>query len=163
MAQDYWLPGFNFKVEEWFATGLTYETLAICRSLELARAALAAAIAEKPAGWFMIRSRTGVVQENVRRLRRELEDGEEGTRQDMMLRLLVEEENKVGLTYEQLDEVRRQIGHIEQIISTQLDTIAMLKAAGHSVERAERSLANAQRILIAHEAYRAKIEPRKEP
>jgi gamma-glutamyltranspeptidase len=39
----------------------------------------------------------------------------------------------------------------------------MLKAAGHSVERAERSLANAQRILIAHEAYRAKIEPRKEP
>jgi hypothetical protein len=58
MAYDYWLPGFNFNVEEWFE-GDHYETLAICRSLELARVALAAAIAEKPAGRFMIRSRTG--------------------------------------------------------------------------------------------------------
>jgi len=33
-----------------------YETLAICRTLELARAAFAAAIAAKPAGCFMIRS-----------------------------------------------------------------------------------------------------------
>jgi hypothetical protein len=36
--------------------------LAICRSLALARAALAAAIAERPAGRFTIRSRTRVVQ-----------------------------------------------------------------------------------------------------
>jgi hypothetical protein len=35
--------------------------LAICRSLELARAAFAAAIAEKPA-WFMIRHRIRVVK-----------------------------------------------------------------------------------------------------
>jgi hypothetical protein len=34
---DHWLPGFNFNVEEWFE-GDRYETLAICRSLELARA-----------------------------------------------------------------------------------------------------------------------------
>jgi hypothetical protein len=39
-----------------------YETLAVCRSLELARAAFAAAIEEKPAGLFTIRSRTRVVQ-----------------------------------------------------------------------------------------------------
>jgi hypothetical protein len=38
MAQDHWLPGFNFNVEEWDAKGQTYETLAICRSLALARA-----------------------------------------------------------------------------------------------------------------------------
>jgi len=63
MAQeDHWLPGFNFNVEEWDAAGETYETLAICRSLGLARAAFEAAIAEKPAGRFMIRSRTRVVQ-----------------------------------------------------------------------------------------------------
>jgi hypothetical protein len=36
MAQeDYWLPGFNCNVEEWDAKGLTYETLAICRTLAL--------------------------------------------------------------------------------------------------------------------------------
>jgi hypothetical protein len=50
------IPGFNFNVEEWFE-GDRYETLAICRTLDLARAAFAVAIAEKPAGRFMIRSR----------------------------------------------------------------------------------------------------------
>jgi hypothetical protein len=59
--ENHWLPGFNFNVEEWDASGQTYETLAICRTLALARAAFAAAIADKPTGRFMIRSRTRVV------------------------------------------------------------------------------------------------------
>jgi hypothetical protein len=59
--ENHWLPGFNFNVEEWGA-GDRYETLAICRSLELARVAFAAAIAEKPAGRFMIPSRARVVK-----------------------------------------------------------------------------------------------------
>jgi hypothetical protein len=42
--------------------GNRYETLAIRRSLELARAVFAAAIAEKPAGRFMIRNRIRVVK-----------------------------------------------------------------------------------------------------
>jgi hypothetical protein len=37
-------------------------TLAICRTLALARAAFDAAVAEKPASRFMIRSRTRVVK-----------------------------------------------------------------------------------------------------
>ena len=48
MPQDHWLPGFNFNVEEWDAKGLTYETLAICRTLGLARAAFAAAVDPQP-------------------------------------------------------------------------------------------------------------------
>jgi hypothetical protein len=39
-----------------------YETLAICRTFALARAAFAAAIAEKPAGRFTIRQRIRVVK-----------------------------------------------------------------------------------------------------
>jgi hypothetical protein len=61
MPQDHWLPGFNFNVEAWFE-GDHYETLAICRSLEPARAAFAAAVAEKPASRFMIRCRTRLAQ-----------------------------------------------------------------------------------------------------
>jgi hypothetical protein len=61
MPQDHWLPGFNFNVEEWFE-GDRYETLAICRTLDLARAAFEVAIKDKPAGWFMIRSRIRVVK-----------------------------------------------------------------------------------------------------
>ena len=60
--EKHWLPGFNFNVEEWTTTGQTYETLAICRSLELARAAFAVAVEEKPDGRVMIRNRTRVVQ-----------------------------------------------------------------------------------------------------
>jgi len=48
MAQDHWLPGFNFNVGECDAKGLHYETLAICRSLALARAAFEVAVAESP-------------------------------------------------------------------------------------------------------------------
>jgi hypothetical protein len=58
MPQDHWLTGFNYNVEEWNAEGLHYETLAICRNLALARAAFKEAIAEKPSGRFMIRSRS---------------------------------------------------------------------------------------------------------
>jgi len=61
MVQDHWLFGFNYNVEEW-SEGDRYETLAICRNLALARAAFEEAIAEKPTGRFMIRSRTRVVK-----------------------------------------------------------------------------------------------------
>jgi hypothetical protein len=62
MPHDHWLPGFNFNVEEWDAKGLHYETLAICRTLALARTAFEVAIAEKPTGMFTIRQRTRVVK-----------------------------------------------------------------------------------------------------
>jgi hypothetical protein len=61
MAQEnHWLPGFNFNVEEWDAKGQTYETLR--RTLALAALPFAAAITEKPAGRFMIRSRIRIVK-----------------------------------------------------------------------------------------------------
>jgi hypothetical protein len=55
------LPGFNFNVEEWFE-GDHYETLAICRTLALARAAFAAAVEEKPDSRLMIRNRIRIVK-----------------------------------------------------------------------------------------------------
>jgi hypothetical protein len=55
------------NVEEWFE-GDRYDTLAICRSLALARATFEVAIAEKPGSRFMIRSRTRVVQRIAARL-----------------------------------------------------------------------------------------------
>ena len=57
MTQDHWLFGFNYNVEEWDERH-HFETLAICRQLAHARAVFKEAVAEKPAGRFMIRSRT---------------------------------------------------------------------------------------------------------
>jgi len=45
---------------------------------------------------------TFVAQRNVAHLRHELENGASGERRDTMLRLLVQEEDKLGLTEEQL-------------------------------------------------------------
>jgi len=59
--ENHWLPGFNFNLEEWFE-GDRYETLAICRSLALARASFAAAVFEKFGGRFMIGQRIRVVK-----------------------------------------------------------------------------------------------------
>jgi hypothetical protein len=59
--EDHWLSSFNFNVEEWFEGG-HYGTLAVCVTLELARVVFEAAIAKKPGGRFMIRSRTRVVK-----------------------------------------------------------------------------------------------------
>jgi hypothetical protein len=61
MPREHWLKDFNFNVEEWLE-GDRYETLAICRTLALARAAFQVAIAEKPGGCFMIRHRIRIVQ-----------------------------------------------------------------------------------------------------
>lgn len=60
MADDHWLPGFNFNVEEWPKSG-GVETLAICRTLALAEAAFRAAVAAKPAARFTLRARTRVI------------------------------------------------------------------------------------------------------
>jgi len=60
--KDHWLPGFNFNVEEWASKCDIYETLAICRSLALARAVFDAAVEEKPTARFTIRSHTRVVK-----------------------------------------------------------------------------------------------------
>jgi len=54
-------PGFNFNIEEWIE-GDRYETLAICRTLALALASFSAAVAEKSAGRFTVRSTTRVVK-----------------------------------------------------------------------------------------------------
>ena len=61
MPQDRWLPGFNINFEEWDEKGRNYETLAICRTLALARTAFQITIEEKPTGRCMIRSRTRMV------------------------------------------------------------------------------------------------------
>lgn len=76
----------------------------------------------------------------------------------MLLKLLVEEENKLGLTREQLGEVDQQIARIKRIIAQQIEAVAMRKANGHPMERAERSLSNLVDLLATHEAYRKKIE-----
>jgi hypothetical protein len=60
-------------------------------------------------------------------------------------------------TVEQLDEIDRQIVRIKQIVQKKSETVAVLKANGHPMKRAERMLSNLIDLPIAHGAHRAKI------
>lgn len=99
-----------------------------------------------------------VAQQNVMHLRQELETGTNGARRDILIRMLVEEEDKLGLTCEQLDEMDRQIARMQRLVIAQLDIIGTLKAHGQSLEKAERALHNILDILVVHQARRTKIE-----
>ena len=99
-----------------------------------------------------------VAYQNVTHFRSELENGAEGPRRSVLLKLLVAEEDKLGLTREQLAEVDRQIARIKGIVAQQIEAVAMLKANGHPMERAERTLSNLITLLATHKAYRQKIE-----
>lgn len=101
---------------------------------------------------------TFVAQRNVAHLRHELENGASGERRDTMLRLLVQEEDKLGLTEEQLGEMDRQIARMQHLVSEQLELIARFKAYSQSVEQAERALHNIIDVLVVHQARRTKIE-----
>jgi hypothetical protein len=59
-----------------------------------------------------------IARENVRHLRRELENGAEPNRRATMLRLLVEEENHLGLNREQLDKLDQHISRLAGIIES---------------------------------------------
>jgi hypothetical protein len=81
----------------------------------------------------------------------------DGQRHALLLKLLVEAENMLGHSREQLNEVEEQIATIKSIIKKQLDVIAMLKGNGHPIERAERALARATDFLSVHETQRGMI------
>jgi signal transduction histidine kinase len=98
-----------------------------------------------------------VARQNVTRFRNELENGAEGARRQTLLKLLIAEEERLGLTRERHDEINQQIVRIKAIISKQRETIDMLKANGHSMERAESSLANLSDLLAVHEEWRERI------
>lgn len=101
---------------------------------------------------------TFVARQNVARFQSQLENGAEGKRRRTLVDLLVEEENKLGLTREQLEETDRQIVRIGEILAKQIEAVEQLKASGQSMERAERAISNLIDLLAAHEAHRARIE-----
>lgn len=99
-----------------------------------------------------------VARQNVEHFRNELENGAVGPRRLTLLKRLVAEEELLGLTRQQFDEINHQIARIKAIVAQQIETVAMLKANGHSVDEAERRLANLTDLLIVYEARLQRIE-----
>lgn len=98
-----------------------------------------------------------IAEQNVAHFRQQLENGAGRAKHATLLRLLVEHENLLGLSLEQLHEMDRQIARIKVMLATQVDLVATLKAHGQEMERAEASLARILDLLIVHEERRAQV------
>jgi hypothetical protein len=98
-----------------------------------------------------------IATENVRHLRRELENGAEPARRATMLHILVDEENKLGVTPEQLGRLDRHICKLHEIMARQVELTDKLRSLGRPIERAEMILATLNDVMATYIAYRHRI------
>jgi len=73
-------------------------------------------------------------EQNFQHLRRRLEHGAEEETRSVLLKLLLDEENMLGLTQEQLRRVDRHIAKLQQLISEQTKRIERFASFGIDTE-----------------------------
>jgi rubrerythrin len=98
-----------------------------------------------------------VVRENVKHYRRELEKGVDEPTRATMLRLLVEEENHLGHTREQLTKLDRHISLLSEIMARQVDLIDKLQSIGSPLDRPHMVLATFNDLMSVYLKHRETI------
>jgi hypothetical protein len=74
-----------------------------------------------------------------------------------MLRLLVEEENHLGLTHEQLAKLDGHISRLSEIMARHVELMDKLQSNGQTSERASMVLATYNDLMAAYIAHRQRI------
>ena len=95
----------------------------------------------------------------VERLGRERDSVRRGTLQ----RLLIEEENRFGMTVERLRMVERHLAVGVELIARQVETIARLDGDGHDTTEARLTLQNFEMIHALFVECRARIYEKIDP
>jgi hypothetical protein len=98
-----------------------------------------------------------IARENIKHYRRELENGVGEPTRATMLRLLVEEENHLGHTREQLTKLDRHISLLSEIMARQVDLIDKLQSLGSPLERAPMVLATLNDLMAVYLKHRETI------
>ena len=98
-------------------------------------------------GWRMHRF---IVRENIKHYRRELENGVDEPTRATMLRLLVEEEDQLGHTREQLAKLDHHISRLGQIMARHVDLMDNLGSLGRPLERAPMVLATYNDLMATY-------------
>ncbi len=98
-----------------------------------------------------------IAGENVKHFRRELENGVGEPTRATMLRLLVEQENHLGHTQEQLGRLDHHIALLREIITRHVDLMDKLKSIGRPLERAPMVLATFNDLMACYLAHRQTI------
>ncbi len=98
-----------------------------------------------------------IARENVKHYRRELENGVDGQARATMLKLLVEEENHLGLTREQLARLDHHIARLSEIMARHVDLMDKLRSIGRPLERAPMVLATLNDLMAIYLVHRQRI------
>lgn len=95
-----------------------------------------------------------IARENIKHYRRELENGLNEPTRATMLRLLVEEENHLGHTHEQLAKLDGHITRLKEITARHVELTDKLQSGGQASERASMVLATYNDLMAAYIAHR---------
>jgi rubrerythrin len=98
-----------------------------------------------------------IARENIKHYRRELENGLNEPTRATMLRLLVEEENHLGFTREQLAKLDHHISRLSEIMARHVELTDKLQSNGQPSERASMVLATYNDLMAAYLAHRQTI------
>jgi hypothetical protein len=110
-----------------------------------------------PIAWGLPMDRF-IARENIKHYRRELQNGVDEPTRSTMLRLLVEEENHLGHTREQLGKLDGHISRLSEIIARHVDLMDNLQTIGQPSERASMVLATLNDPMAVYIAHRQKIK-----
>jgi len=98
-----------------------------------------------------------VAEQNVQHLRRRLEYGAEEVTRSALLKLLLDEEEMLGLTQEQLRRIDRYIAKLRQLISEQTRRIERLAPLGIEMEARRLVLVTLNDLMATYQIHRQRI------
>jgi hypothetical protein len=98
-----------------------------------------------------------IARENVNHFRRELENGVDEPTRATILKLLVEEENHLGLTREQLARLDHHIARLSELMARHVDLMDNLQSNGSPLGRAPTVLATYHDLMATYLTQRQRI------
>ncbi len=98
-----------------------------------------------------------VSQQNIKHFRDELEHGVDAGRRPMLLKLLTEEYERLGLTGGLRDRIDHHIAKLQALIALQAKLVDDLTALRQPLDRAEMILASLRDLLTCYMGIRERI------
>ncbi len=98
-----------------------------------------------------------VARQNLAHFRHRIEGGAEPVRRATLLKLLVEQENMLGLTQQQLRWIDHHIEQLRRMIAVQVEIIEKMKRTCMDTQRADLVLASMNDLMVTYQLHRQKI------
>ena len=98
-----------------------------------------------------------ISQQNIKHFRDELERGVDAGRRPMLLKLLTEEYERLGLTNSLKDRIDQHIAKLHTLIALQAKLVDDLKALREPLDRAELVLASLRDLQACYMGIRERI------